>query len=59
LTEIKGVINNAPVSLALWACCQLANMNRLQSVAKWEEDVILGYDDSLAVIALQCELLGF
>jgi hypothetical protein len=42
LTKIKGVINNAPVSPAFWACCQLADMNRLQSVAKWEEDVILG-----------------
>ena len=32
-------------------------MNRLQSVAKWEEEVILGYEDPLAFIALQCELL--
>jgi len=59
LTKIKGIVNNAPVSPAFWACCQLADMNRLQSVAKWEEEVILGYEDSLASIPLKCELLGF
>jgi hypothetical protein len=59
LTEIKSVINNAPVSPALWACCQLADMNRLQTLAETDEDIILGYEDSLAVIALRCELLGF
>ena len=57
LTEIKNVIN-APVSPALWACCQLADMNRLRSVAKWDKMVILVYEDSLALLALQCELLG-
>jgi len=55
LTKIKGVIKNAPVSPAFWACCQLADMNRLQSVAKWEKEVIFSYQDSLAFIALQCE----
>src|ERR1700722_1523684 len=59
LTKIKGVINNAPVSPALWACCQLADMNCLQDVAKTSRWMILGYQDSLAFIALQCELLGF
>jgi hypothetical protein len=59
LTKIKGVINNAPISPALWACCQLADMNRLQAITEWEEEVILGYDDSLSFIALKCELLGF
>jgi hypothetical protein len=59
LTKIKDIINNAPISPAFWACCQLADMNRLQSIAKWEEEVILVNEDSLASIALQCELLGF
>jgi len=59
LTKIKGVINNAPIAPALWACCQLADMDRLQAITKWEEEVILGYDDSLPFIALKCELLGF
>jgi hypothetical protein len=59
LTEIKGVIKNAPVSPALWACCQLASMDRLQAITKWEEDVILSYEEPLNGIALQCVLLGF
>jgi hypothetical protein len=59
LTKIKGIINNAPVSPALWACCQLADMKCLQDVAKTPRWMILGYQDSLAFIALQCKLLGF
>jgi hypothetical protein len=59
LTKIKAIINNAPISPAFWACCQLADINRLQSIAKWEKEVILGYQKSLAFIALQCELLRF
>ena len=57
LTKIKGVIDNAPISPALWACCQLADMNRLQVIANSDEDMILAFQDSLAFIALQCELL--
>ena len=59
LTKIKGVINNAPISPALWACCQLADMDCLQDITKWPKKVILGYNDSLSFIALKCELLGF
>ena len=59
LTKIKGVFDNAPVSPALWACCQLADIDRLQAITKWEEDVILVNEESLAFIALKCELLGF
>jgi hypothetical protein len=59
LTKIKGVINNASVSPTLWACCQLADIDRLQAITKWEEDVILSYEAPLASIALRCELLGF
>jgi hypothetical protein len=59
LTKIKGVINNAPVSPALWACCQLADMNRLQTIVKSDRDMILGYENPLALIAVQCECLGF
>jgi hypothetical protein len=59
LTEIKGVINNAPISPAFWACCQLADINCLQDIAKTPEQMILALEDSLAFIALQCELLEF
>ena len=59
LTEIKGLFDNAPVSPALWACCQRADMDRLQSIANSDEDLILGYDETLSFIAVNCELLGF
>jgi hypothetical protein len=59
LTEIKSVIGNVPVSPAFWACCQLADMNRLQTIAKSDQDMILINQNSLAFIAVQCELLGF
>ena len=59
LIKIKRVINNAPVSPALWACCQLADMNRLQVIAKSDEAMILAIEASLSVIALKCDLLGF
>jgi hypothetical protein len=59
LTKIKGVINNAPVSPALWACCQLADMNRLQDIAKSSPQMIIFTENPLSFIAMQCELLGF
>jgi hypothetical protein len=59
LTKMKGVINNAPVSPTLWACCQLSDMNCLQDFAKTSRQMILVYQDSLAFIAVQCELLEF
>jgi hypothetical protein len=59
LTKIKGVIENAPVSPAFWACCQLADINRLQIIAKTDQNMILVNQESLASIAMKCELLGF
>jgi len=59
LTKIKGIIKNAPVSPAFWACCQLADMNCLKDVAKTPRRMILTHQDTLAFIPLQCELLGF
>src|SRR5436305_997831 len=47
LTKIKGVIKNAPVSPAFWACCQLADMNYLQDIAKTPQQMILVNQDSL------------
>ena len=61
MTQVKDAIDNVPVSPALWACCQLANINRLQAiavVASADKNVILGYEDSLALLAVQCEFLG-
>jgi len=59
LTKIKEVIRGADVSPAFWACCQLADVSRLQTIAQADPDLILGYDDSVALLPLQCELLGF
>ncbi|KIX05160.1 uncharacterized protein Z518_06032 [Rhinocladiella mackenziei CBS 650.93] len=56
LTKIKEAISGANVSPAFWACCQLADMNCLQKVSKVCEDfprVILGYDESVALLPLQ------
>ena len=59
LTQIKGIIDNAPVSPAFWACCQLADMNRLQKIATWEQEAILLIEEPLCTLPMQCELLGF
>jgi hypothetical protein len=59
LTKIKGVIKNAPISPVFWACCQLADMNYLQDIAKTPQQMILVTQDSLASIAARCEFLGF
>jgi len=58
LTQIKGIIDNAPVSPAFWACCQLADMNRLQTIAKLDEEMILLIVKPLCTLPMQCELLG-
>jgi hypothetical protein len=59
LTKIKDIINHAPVSPALWACCQLSDMNCLQVIANSDEAVIRVLENPLALIPMQCELLGF
>jgi len=59
LTQIKGIINNPPVSPAFWACCQLADMNCLQAIANSYEEMILQIEMPLVSLPLQCELLGF
>jgi hypothetical protein len=59
LIQIKGILNNATVSPAFWACCQLADMNRLQRLATYDEDAIVYFQKPLNTLPLQCELLGF
>ena len=56
LTQIKKVIGNVPVSIAFWACCQLADMSDLQDMAKSPRRMILCIEDSLALLPLKCEL---
>jgi hypothetical protein len=57
LTKIKKVIDNAPVNPAFWACCQLADMNCLQDIAKSPQQMILVNEKPLNLLVLQCELL--
>jgi hypothetical protein len=58
LTQIKGILNNAPVSPAFWACCQLADMNCLRDLATSEKMILL-VEKLVCVIPMRCELLGF
>jgi hypothetical protein len=59
LDQIKGIIDNAPVSPVFWACCQLADIDSLQVIANSDMDMILVNEDSLALLVVQCELLEF
>jgi hypothetical protein len=59
LTQIKGILNNAPVSPTFWACCQLADMNCLQELATTNRKMILLIEKPLCTLPMQCELLGF
>jgi hypothetical protein len=59
LTQIKKAIGNVHVSPSFWACCQLADMTRLQAIAKSDQEMILVSEDSLAFIAVKCGFLGF
>jgi len=59
LTQIKRTIDNAPVSPAFWACCQLADINRLQDIAGWSRQVLLFSEKQVCTLPMQCELLGF
>jgi hypothetical protein len=59
LTRIKGIIDNALVSPAFWACCQLADIDCLQELTEWKESAILFTEKQLCALPMQCELLGF
>ncbi|KIX02871.1 uncharacterized protein Z518_08814 [Rhinocladiella mackenziei CBS 650.93] len=53
LIKIEEAIRDADVSPAFWACCQLADMECLQDMAKTRVHMILGYDNSVALLPLQ------
>jgi len=59
LTQINEVIAGAPVSPVFWACCQLADMNRLQIIAKTDPNFITFTRNPLYFVPMQCEFLGF
>ena len=56
LTQIKGILNNAPVTPVFWAGCQLADMNCLQELATTRRQNILHSMKPLNFLPLQCEL---
>jgi hypothetical protein len=56
LTQIKGILNDAPVLSTFWACCQLADMNRLQRLATYERQAFDCLERPLNFLPLQCEL---
>jgi hypothetical protein len=58
LTQIKRILNDAPVTPAFWACCQLADMNRLQKLATYDRTAIIFFLKSPITLLSQCELLG-
>ena len=53
------MISDATVSPTFCACCRLADMNCLQDLTKTPAQAIRVFDTSLALLPLQCELLGF
>ena len=59
LTQIKEVIGGADVSPAFWAGCQLADTNRLQTMAKMDRHMITYLEDPLCFMPMQCEFLGY
>jgi hypothetical protein len=59
LTQIKAKLNDDLVSPAFWACCQLADMNRLEVVATMDRLAIDFFQEPLNTLPLQCELPRF
>jgi hypothetical protein len=59
LTQLRAVLDNAPVSPAFWACCQLADMNCLQDLVHTKKRIILLFVKPLITLPMQCELLRF
>jgi hypothetical protein len=56
LTQIKEILDNAPVTPVFWAGCQLADMNCLQELATTRRKYILHFMKPLNFLPLQCEL---
>ena len=59
LTQIKQVLDGAPISPAFWACCQLADMNRLRQFAMMDPDLIMFMERPTCFMLLNCKLLKF
>ncbi|KIX05490.1 uncharacterized protein Z518_06362 [Rhinocladiella mackenziei CBS 650.93] len=53
LTKIKEVLDGAPVSSTFWACCQLADMNRLRAISESDQELIILSEHSMYFVPLQ------
>ncbi|KIX04100.1 uncharacterized protein Z518_07653 [Rhinocladiella mackenziei CBS 650.93] len=53
LTQIKEVFDGAPVSSTFWACCQLADINRLRVIAETDREIVIHFERSTYFIPLQ------
>jgi hypothetical protein len=56
LAKLKGLLNQ-DVSPAFWACCQLADINRLKVLAESDPDMVLVNEDTLEYVPRLCEFL--
>ena len=60
LIQLKGIFEDRPVSLALWACCQLCDKSELATLveaARVKPELVLTSEESLANVPLLCKLL--
>ena len=60
LTELKGLFKDDPVTPALWACCQLCDVEELSELvasARRNPHRVHVYEDSLNCVPLLCKLL--
>jgi len=58
LTKIKEVIGGANISPTFWACCQLADIERLEAMAQLPPYIIFYFEELLCVVPMRCEPLG-
>lgn len=62
LTRLRSLLEHADVSPAFWACCQLADMKRLESlvrVAKENDDLVSIHDELATGMIKRCRSPDF
>jgi len=59
LFQIKKIIGSARVSPAFWACCQLADLGRLKTMAKLDRQTIFVIQSVTSSLVMECKLLLF
>jgi hypothetical protein len=62
LTRLKSLLEHSDVSPAFWACCQLADMKRLESlvrIAKENDDLVSIHDELATGMIKRCKSPNF